>query len=103
MPPQRTTSAWGHVAEGFSYVWRQRRMRTLLILFAIVGVFGWSYSVLMPAFARDVLGVGQPRYGVLLSANGIGALLGSYHLALSRSLGASAKGSGSGWSSSHNP
>jgi MFS family permease len=81
IPPSRTTSAWAHAAEGFSYVWRQWRMRTLLILFAVVGVFGWSYSVLMPAFARDVLHVGQARYGVLLSANGIGALLGALTVA----------------------
>jgi predicted MFS family arabinose efflux permease len=56
-------------------------MRTLLILFAVVGVFGWSYSVLMPAFARDVLKVGQARYGLLLSANGVGALLGALTVA----------------------
>ena len=79
--PRRTASAWAHAGEGFSYVWGQRRMRILLILFAVVGVFGWSYSVLMPAFARDVLNVGQARYGVLLSANGIGALLGALTVA----------------------
>jgi predicted MFS family arabinose efflux permease len=81
VPPRRSTSAWAHAGEGFSYVWRHRRMRTLLILFAVVGVFGWSYSVLMPAFARDVLKIGQARYGVLLSANGIGALLGALTVA----------------------
>ena len=79
--PVRTASAWAHAAEGFRYVWRQGRMRTLLILFAVVGVFGWSYSVLMPAFARDLLNVGQARYGVLLSANGVGALLGALTVA----------------------
>jgi predicted MFS family arabinose efflux permease len=81
VPPQRTGSTRAHVAEGFSYVWQHRRMRTLLILFAVVGIFGWSYSVLMPAFARDVLEVGQARYGVLLSANGVGALLGALTVA----------------------
>jgi predicted MFS family arabinose efflux permease len=80
-PPRRTTSNWAHAVEGFSYVWHQRRMRTLLILFAVVGVFGWSYSVLMPAFARDILKIGQARYGVLLGANGIGALLGALTVA----------------------
>src|SRR5439155_10988384 len=56
--PERSGSAWEHVIEGFAYVWRNWRMRTILILFAIVGIFGWSYSVLMPAFATDVLKVG---------------------------------------------
>jgi predicted MFS family arabinose efflux permease len=52
-----------------------------LLLFAIVGVFGWSYSVLMPAFASDILRVGSREYGMLLSANGIGALFGALTVA----------------------
>ncbi len=81
VPPPPAHSAWAHVAEGFTYVWHHRRMRLLLLLFATVGIFGWSYSVLMPAFARDVLHVGQAQYGGLLSANGIGALLGALTVA----------------------
>lgn len=78
---ERSGSALAHVAEGFSYVWRHRRMKTLLILFAIVGIFGWSYSVLMPAFAAEALNTGAAGYGALLSANGIGALLGALTVA----------------------
>ena len=52
-------------------------MRTILLLFLAVGVFGWSYSVLMPAFARDVLGRGANGYGILMSASGTGALIGA--------------------------
>jgi len=46
-------------------------------LFLAVGVFGWSYAVLMPAFARDVLGRGANGYGILMSASGTGALVGA--------------------------
>jgi MFS family permease len=80
-PPERHASTWDHMTEGFRYAWGQRRIRIILILFGIVGTFGWSYSVLMPAFARDVLGVGQSKYGMLLSANGVGALLGALTVA----------------------
>lgn len=79
--PQRSGSAMAHVLEGFSYVWGHRRMKTLLILFSIVGIFGWSYSVLMPAFAADVLKTGPGGYGALLSANGVGALFGALTVA----------------------
>ena len=79
--PHRESSAWAHALEGFSYVWQHGQMRRLLILFTIVGIFGWSYSVLMPAFATDVLKVGAGGYGALLSANGIGALLGALTVA----------------------
>src|SRR5215831_2902590 len=81
VPPTRENSNWEHAVEGFGYVWHHARMRTILILFAIVGIFGWSYAVLMPAFATDVLRVGQTQYGALLSANGIGALLGALTVA----------------------
>jgi MFS family permease len=50
-------------------------MRTILLLFFVVGVFGWSYTVLMPAFARDVLGRGANGYGILIAASGAGALI----------------------------
>ena len=81
VPPTHATSAWHHAAQGFVYVWEHERLRTILLLFAIVGIFGWSYSVLMPAFAQDVLGVHQAQYGMLLSANGIGALAGALTVA----------------------
>ena len=79
--PAKPESTWQHALEGFTYVMRHRRVRTLLVLFAIVGVFGWSYSVLMPPFASELLGVGERQYGALLSANGIGALLGALAVA----------------------
>ena len=79
--PERTGSTLAHALEGLAYVWSHRRMKTLLILFGIVGVFGWSYSVLMPAFATDVLKIGAGGYGALLSANGVGALAGAVTVA----------------------
>ncbi len=81
VPHVHSGSALAHALEGFSYVWRHWRMRTILILFAIVGIFGWSYSVMMPAFARELLHVDERGYGILLSANGIGALLGALTVA----------------------
>jgi predicted MFS family arabinose efflux permease len=78
---QRPDSAWAHVKEGLSYVWGHRRMKTLLLLFAIVGIFGWSYSVLMPAFAKGVLKTGDGGYAALLTANGVGAFFGALTVA----------------------
>ncbi len=60
--------------EGFRYVWRHRRVLTILSLFTVVGIFGWSYSVLMPAFAHDVLHLGANGYGLLMAGSGVGAL-----------------------------
>src|SRR6059058_3535794 len=70
-------SAGEHAWEGIVYATKHPRVRTILLLFLAVGVFGWSYAVLMPAFARDVLGRGANGYGILMSASGAGALVGA--------------------------
>jgi MFS family permease len=66
-----------HAWNGILYSINHQRVRTILLLFLAVGVFGWSYMVVMPAFARDVLGRGADGYGILMSASGIGALVGA--------------------------
>jgi predicted MFS family arabinose efflux permease len=81
VPPAKPASARRHILEGFAYVVNHRRLRTLLLLFGVVGIFGWSYSVLLPAYATDILHVGEGGYGALLSANGLGALLGALTVA----------------------
>jgi MFS family permease len=73
-PIQSESSALGQAFDGFRYVWNHRRVLTILSLFAVVGIFGWSYSVLMPAFARDVLHLGENGYGLLMAGSGVGAL-----------------------------
>ena len=74
-------SAGEHAWEGIVYSMKHPRVRTILGLFLAVGVFGWSYAVLMPAFARDVLGRGANGYGVLMSASGTGAFVGALMVA----------------------
>src|SRR6266571_7488498 len=79
--PARAVSAREHAWNGVVYSIKHQRVRTILLLFLAVGVFGWSYAVLMPAFARDVLGRGANGYGVLMSASGLGAFVGALMVA----------------------
>jgi MFS family permease len=81
VPPAEPPSTGRHVLEGFAYVAGQRRVRLLLLFIGVVGIFGWSYSVLLPAYATDILHVGERGYGALLSANGVGALFGALTVA----------------------
>ena len=71
----------GQALEGFRYVWGHRRVLTILSLFTVVGIFGWSYSVLLPAFAHDILHLGANGYGLLMAGSGIGALAGALTVA----------------------
>ncbi len=79
--PRAPASASRHIFEGFIYVARHREIRKVMLLFALAGIFGWSYSVLLPAYATDILKVGERGYAALLSANGAGALLGALTVA----------------------
>jgi MFS family permease len=75
--PAHAVSAGEHAWNGIVYSIKHQRVRTILLLFLAVGVFGWSYTVLMPAFARDVLIRGANGYGILMSASGTGAFIGA--------------------------
>src|SRR5205085_9208413 len=76
-PKIHVASAGEHAWNGIVYSMKNRRVHTILLLFLAVGVFGWSYAVLMPAFARDVLGRGANGYGLLMSVSGVGAFIGA--------------------------
>src|ERR1051325_4333743 len=66
-----------HAWKGIVYAFQHPRVRTILLLFLAIGIFGWAYMVVMPAFARDVLGRGADGFGTLMAASGMGALVGA--------------------------
>jgi len=62
------------VTEGMRYTWQDRRLRTLFLMEAITSGFGVFYLSLMPAIARDQLGLDAKGLGHAMSAVGIGAV-----------------------------
>jgi len=69
------------IGDGLRYVWHQPVIRTLVALIGVTSIFGFSYSVLLPAYATEVLKVDAKGYGLLNAAVGIGALVGSLTVA----------------------
>jgi MFS family permease len=69
------------LGETFSYVLQTPPVLGLLALVAMVTVFGWSFSVLLPIFAGEILKGDALTLGKLLSAVGIGALLSALTVA----------------------
>jgi MFS family permease len=74
---RRSRGVVADTAEGLRYVRSNQRVLGLAALLALVSVFGWSYGVLMPVFARDILHRGAQGLGYLMTANGVGALVGA--------------------------
>jgi len=67
--------------EGFDYAFGFKSIRAILLLLGIISLMGMSYAVLMPVFAKDVLGGGPHTLGFLMAAVGVGALVGTLYLA----------------------
>jgi len=67
--------------EGWAYVSGFAPVRTILLLFALVSLMGWPFTVLMPIFAGKILKGGPHTLGFLMGAMGIGALVSALSLA----------------------
>jgi len=72
--------------EGWHYVSSFSPIRAILLLLALVSLFGMPYTVLMPIFARDVLRGGPHTLGFLTGAIGVGALTSAAYLAARKSV-----------------
>lgn len=72
--------------EGWHYVSSFAPVRSILILLAIVSLFGMPYTVLMPVFASEVLHGNSYTLGFLMAATGVGALVSALLLAARKSV-----------------
>ncbi len=75
-------SGFADLKEGYRYIWRTPRIRGLLSVDIVPLALGISYFTMAPAIARDVLDLGSRGLGLLLAANGVGALTGTLAVAL---------------------
>ena len=69
------------VRDGMRYLLQPGLVRDLLIMVGVGAVFAGPIITLMPVFARDRLGLGAGGYGSLLSALGVGGVIGALMLA----------------------
>lgn len=71
----------GHMMEGLNFIRENELFYIFIAMTFFNSVFGMSYLILMPVFARDILLVGSQGYGFLQSAGGAGALGGTLMVA----------------------
>lgn len=70
-----------NLSEGMKYVWSHRTLRTQLTLAFVPTILAFPYMALMPIFATDVYGKAESAFGIMGSAVGVGAVLGTLTLA----------------------
>lgn len=76
LPGHRGTSPWQQTKEGVRYIFEHQFFRDLIILSYATMFFLSSYMQLMPAFAK-MLDAGPEGFGLLMSATGLGSIIGT--------------------------
>src|SRR3546814_20635932 len=72
--------------EGIRYISSRQGMRNLLLLLALISFANASLRTLAPVFAENVLHGDAKTLGYLMSAVGVGAILGALYLTNSRTV-----------------
>jgi MFS family permease len=72
---------WKRLGAGLSYASGHSVLRPLILQTAAMTIFGFPFTLLMPVMAQSVLGLDASGYGALMSATGVGAILGSLTVA----------------------
>lgn len=76
-PDAAPLSVNSRIAEGLRFLWRDRLLRTLSVVVAVLSAVWGAWLALMPLYAKQAMDLGPQQYGILLSALGIGGLSGA--------------------------
>lgn len=79
--PTQKTSTINQLKDGFAYVRGNKTVTLIIANMAAVSLFGMSVVTLIPAWAVTILGGDVTTNGLLLSARGLGALIGALMVA----------------------
>lgn len=76
----------GELRAGFRYVWGSPLIRNTLALMTVVGAFAFEFQVSLPLLAQETFHSGAAAYAALMTAMGVGAVLGGLFAAGRRSI-----------------
>lgn len=68
---------WHSIREGLIYAFTHKVIRMLLFYMVVIGIFGWSYTTMLPVIASQVFHKDSAGLGLLFSAAGAGTVLGA--------------------------
>jgi len=67
-------SMFGEMALGVRHVMENRRLKEAMVTFVVVILLGFSIMVVLPAYAKDVLGAGDAGFGIMFGMHAVGGL-----------------------------
>ncbi|MFK4654238.1 MFS family permease [Bradyrhizobium japonicum] len=77
LPPEKLNRA---MVSGVRYIINSPSIKIVLVRSMVIGVIGGGLIALMPLVARDLLHGGAQSYGIMLSAFGLGAVIGALNV-----------------------
>jgi MFS family permease len=83
---RKRAGVWAEMHEGWQYVTTFLPVRTILTVVALISLLGYSYSVVLPIIASEVLHGTARTLGWLAGAAGVGALCSALSLTLRRTV-----------------
>jgi predicted MFS family arabinose efflux permease len=73
--PQATPGMLSDMKLGLQHVFETRRLLEALVTFIVVILLSFSIMVVLPAFAKDVLGAGDAGFGIMFGTHALGGLV----------------------------
>jgi len=70
------------ISEGFKYIAKNSVIFRIIMFTLFIVVLSMPFQQLMPIYTDDILKVGPPGMGLLMSISGVGSLVGSLFLAV---------------------
>ncbi len=82
--PRTAAEVRAALAEGLRYVRATPSVLLATVVVGLVATVAMNFQVVVPAFARDALGVGADGFGFLMAASGVGSVIAALGLAFGR-------------------
>ncbi|MBF0297542.1 MAG: penicillin-insensitive murein endopeptidase [Oligoflexia bacterium] len=70
------------IKDGLLYVYKNKTLLFTSIMLFYIGTFAFNFSVLIPILAKDILGLKEKGFGMLMSSLGLGSLVGAVFVSL---------------------
>lgn len=80
-PAKRATRERGQIRAGLAYAWTNPVIRSTIIMMFIIGTLTYEFPVVLPLLATATLHGNAATYSAMMSAMGLGAILGGLYTA----------------------
>jgi len=78
---RRSGELFSDIKDGLRYIVRHEYLSKTIQMVAIVGIFAMNFNVLVPVFAKEILGQNEAGFGFLMSMVGVGSFAGAMLIA----------------------